>query len=69
MRNDEIVSVRYMVDDVVEAIAFYTRLVDFELLTSAAPAFSKTPPATSSNCSNPVRLSIGLPGFGRSPWR
>src|SRR6266699_2953037 len=40
MRNDEIVSVRYMVDDVDEAIAFYTKLLGFELLTSAVPAFA-----------------------------
>ena len=40
MQHDEIVSVRYMVDDVDEAIAFYTKLLDFELLTSAAPAFA-----------------------------
>ncbi len=40
MRNDETVSVRYMVDDVDEAIAFYTELLGFELLTSAVPAFA-----------------------------
>jgi catechol 2,3-dioxygenase-like lactoylglutathione lyase family enzyme len=40
MRNDEIVNVRYMVDDVGEAITFYTKLLDFELLTSAVPAFA-----------------------------
>ena len=40
MRNDEIVNVRYMVDDVDEAIAFYTKFLDFELLTNAAPAFA-----------------------------
>jgi catechol 2,3-dioxygenase-like lactoylglutathione lyase family enzyme len=40
MRNDETVNVRYMVDDVDEAIAFYTKLLDFELLTSALPAFA-----------------------------
>jgi catechol 2,3-dioxygenase-like lactoylglutathione lyase family enzyme len=40
MRNDEIVNVRYMVDDVDEAIAFYTKLLGFELLTSAVPAFA-----------------------------
>jgi predicted enzyme related to lactoylglutathione lyase len=38
--NDEIVSVRYMVDDVDEAIAFYAKFLDFEVLTSAAPAFA-----------------------------
>ena len=40
MPNDEIVSVRYMVDDVEASIDFYTRLLGFELLTSAAPAFA-----------------------------
>jgi len=40
MRNDEIVSVRYMVDDVDDAIAFYTKFREFDLLTSAAPAFA-----------------------------
>ena len=40
MRIDDIINVRYMVDDVDEAIAFYTKLLDFELLTSAAPAFA-----------------------------
>jgi catechol 2,3-dioxygenase-like lactoylglutathione lyase family enzyme len=40
MRNDEMVSVRYMVDDVDEAIAFYTKLLGFEMLTSAVPAFA-----------------------------
>jgi catechol 2,3-dioxygenase-like lactoylglutathione lyase family enzyme len=40
MRNDEIINVRYMVDDVEESIAFYTKLLGFELLTSASPAFA-----------------------------
>ena len=40
MPNDEITSVRYMVDDVDASIAFYTELLGFELLTSAAPAFA-----------------------------
>jgi catechol 2,3-dioxygenase-like lactoylglutathione lyase family enzyme len=39
MPNDEI-NVRYMVDDVEESIAFYTKVLGFELLTSAAPAFA-----------------------------
>ena len=34
------VNVRYMVDDVDEAIAFYTERLGFELLTSASPAFA-----------------------------
>lgn len=40
MANDEIVNVRYMVDDVDESIAFYTKHLGFELLTSAPPAFA-----------------------------
>ena len=40
MTNDEIINVRYMVDDVEESIAFYTELLGFELLNSAAPAFA-----------------------------
>ena len=40
MPNDETVNVRYMVDDVDAAIAFYTKQLGFELLTSAAPAFA-----------------------------
>jgi catechol 2,3-dioxygenase-like lactoylglutathione lyase family enzyme len=40
MTTDETVNVRYMVDDVDEALAFYTGLLGFELLTSAAPAFA-----------------------------
>ncbi len=40
MPNDEITNVRYMVDDVDASIAFYTEVLGFELLTSAAPAFA-----------------------------
>jgi catechol 2,3-dioxygenase-like lactoylglutathione lyase family enzyme len=40
MPNNEMVSVRYMVDDVDAAIAFYSKLLGFELLTSASPAFA-----------------------------
>ena len=40
MPNDETINVRYMVDDVDASIAFYTELLGFELLTSAAPAFA-----------------------------
>jgi catechol 2,3-dioxygenase-like lactoylglutathione lyase family enzyme len=36
----EIVSVRYMVDNVEDAIAFYTTLLGFEILTSFPPAFA-----------------------------
>ena len=37
---DELVNVRYMVDDVETAIDFYTRHFGFEVRTSAAPAFA-----------------------------
>jgi catechol 2,3-dioxygenase-like lactoylglutathione lyase family enzyme len=40
MPDDELVSVRYMVDDVEEAIDFYTRHLRFILRSSAAPAFA-----------------------------
>jgi catechol 2,3-dioxygenase-like lactoylglutathione lyase family enzyme len=38
--ENEMVNVRYMVDDVDEAVAFYSKLLGFELLTSASPAFA-----------------------------
>src|SRR3954451_17526410 len=34
------VSVRYMVDDVEEAVGFYTKVLDFEVLNNFAPAFA-----------------------------
>jgi catechol 2,3-dioxygenase-like lactoylglutathione lyase family enzyme len=37
---DELVNVRYMVDDVREAIDFYTTHLGFELRSSAVPAFA-----------------------------
>ena len=37
---DEFVNVRYMVDDVEAAIAFYTTHFGFTLLTNQAPAFA-----------------------------
>ena len=37
---DELVNVRYMVDDVDESIAFYTAQLGFEVLTKASPAFA-----------------------------
>ena len=40
MANDEMINVRYMVDDVDKSIAFYTKHLGFELLTSASPAFA-----------------------------
>ena len=37
---DELVHVRYMVDDVEDAVAFYTNHFGFTLRSSAAPAFA-----------------------------
>ena len=37
---DELVNVRYMVDDVDEAVAFYTARLGFTVLSNAAPAFA-----------------------------
>jgi catechol 2,3-dioxygenase-like lactoylglutathione lyase family enzyme len=38
--NDEIVNVRYMVDDVEASVAFYTAHLGFQPLTNQAPAFA-----------------------------
>jgi catechol 2,3-dioxygenase-like lactoylglutathione lyase family enzyme len=38
--DDDSVSVRYMVDDVESALAFYTTHLGFEVLTNFAPAFA-----------------------------
>jgi len=38
--TDETVHIRYMVEDVDQAVGFYTGLLGFELLSSAAPAFA-----------------------------
>jgi catechol 2,3-dioxygenase-like lactoylglutathione lyase family enzyme len=40
MPNDEMVNVRYMVDDVDDSVAFYTKQLGFNLLSSASPAFA-----------------------------
>jgi catechol 2,3-dioxygenase-like lactoylglutathione lyase family enzyme len=40
MIDDQIVNVRYMVDDVADAIDFYTTVLGFEPLNNAAPAFA-----------------------------
>jgi catechol 2,3-dioxygenase-like lactoylglutathione lyase family enzyme len=37
---NEMVSVRYMVDDVEKAVAFYTTMLGFEVLTAFGPAFA-----------------------------
>jgi len=41
---DDMVNVRYMVDDVDEAVAFYTKHLGFDLLSSASPAFAARSP-------------------------
>src|SRR3954452_3721382 len=38
--NNETVNVRYMVNDVDDAVAFYTTMLDFHVLSNAAPAFA-----------------------------
>src|SRR4051812_16149078 len=38
--SDDTVNVRYMVSDVEQAIAFYTEVLGFEVLSNAAPAFA-----------------------------
>ena len=40
MPNDEVVSVRYMVDDVNESVDFYTTVLGFEVLNNFPPAFA-----------------------------
>lgn len=40
MPHEDTVNVRYMVDDVEKSIAFYTDILDFEILTNFAPAFA-----------------------------
>jgi catechol 2,3-dioxygenase-like lactoylglutathione lyase family enzyme len=40
MKPSDTVNVRYMVDDVEKAVAFYTKLLDFEVLTNFPPAFA-----------------------------
>ena len=38
--DDDTVNVRYMVDDVEEAVGFYSSLLGFTVLTNFAPAFA-----------------------------
>jgi catechol 2,3-dioxygenase-like lactoylglutathione lyase family enzyme len=40
MPSDEMVNVRYMVDDVDDSVAFYTKRLGFNVLSSASPAFA-----------------------------
>jgi catechol 2,3-dioxygenase-like lactoylglutathione lyase family enzyme len=52
---DELVNVRYMVNDVQESIDFYTRHFGFELRSSAVPAFADV-------VRGPLRLLLAGPG-------
>ena len=52
-----IVSVRYIVDDVDEAIAFYTRHLDFRLDIHPAPGFARLSRGN-------LRLLLNAPGAG-----
>lgn len=73
--TSETVHVRYMVSDVDEAIAFYTGLLGFEVLTSAAPAFADVQrgnlrlllsgPASSAGRAMPDGASPGPGGWNR----
>jgi catechol 2,3-dioxygenase-like lactoylglutathione lyase family enzyme len=40
MKDDDLVSVRYMVDDVETALDFYTTHFGFSVMSNAAPAFA-----------------------------
>lgn len=40
MNHDQIVSVRYMVDDVDQSVDFYTKMLGFEVLTHFGPPFA-----------------------------
>ena len=55
--NMDFVSVRYIVDDVDEALAFYTELLDFEVLMRPAPGFAAIR-------RGPLRLLLNAPGAG-----
>ncbi len=52
--TEDLASVRYMVDDVQEAIDFYTQQFGFELRSSAVPAFAQV-------VRGPLRLLLAGP--------
>jgi catechol 2,3-dioxygenase-like lactoylglutathione lyase family enzyme len=74
MPNDT-VNVRYMVADVEDSIAFYTGMLGFEVLTSAAPAFADVQrgnlrlllsgPASSAGRAMPDGVQPGPGGWNR----
>lgn len=55
--NMATVSVRYIVDDVEAAVAFYTQHLDFEVELQAAPGFANLSRGN-------LRLLLNKPGFG-----
>ena len=65
---DETVNVRYMVDDVEAAVAFYTTHLGFTLNSSAAPAFADVVRGNLRLLLSGPRSSAGRPmPDGRSP--
>jgi predicted enzyme related to lactoylglutathione lyase len=65
---DELVNVRYMVDDVENAVAFYTTQFGFTLRSSAAPAFADVVRGNLRLLLSGPRSSAGRPmPDGRSP--
>ncbi len=61
--NTETATVRYMIDDVPAAIAFYTEHLGFTLETDASPAFASV-------ARGPLRLLLSGPGSsGALPMR
>lgn len=73
--RNEMVSVRYMVDDVEKAVAFYTTFLGFEVLTNFPPAFADVArgklrlllsgPASSAGRSMPDGAKPGPGGWNR----
>jgi catechol 2,3-dioxygenase-like lactoylglutathione lyase family enzyme len=71
----EMVSVRYMVDDVEAAVGFYTNLLGFEVLTNFPPAFADVArgrlrlllsgPASSAGRPRPDGVKPGPGGWNR----
>jgi catechol 2,3-dioxygenase-like lactoylglutathione lyase family enzyme len=60
MKPDEMVNVRYMVNDVAAAVEFYTTKLGFDVGTNAAPAFASV---------SLGRLQVLLSGPGSSAGR
>ena len=59
MPSDEMVNVRYMVDDVDDSVAFYTKQLGFNLLISARPP-SRTSSGAIFVCSSRARARRGV---------